>query len=83
MADHRFVRRHWNGGQVVAENRGQRQVLHLVVFRCRGAVGVDIADAVFGRGLRRPMPPERLLWLVHRRAMIGCGENDRPFLRIP
>ena len=46
VADHRLVRRDRDRAHALAEHGRQRQMLHLVVFRRRGAVGVDIVDLV-------------------------------------
>ena len=44
MPDHRLVRRHRNLRQMFAEHDGGGVVFHLVVFRRRGAVRVDMVD---------------------------------------
>ena len=49
VADHRLVRRDRDRAHALAEHGRQRQMLHLVVFRRRGAVRVDVVDLVFAQ----------------------------------
>jgi hypothetical protein len=44
VPDHGLVRRNRNVADVLAEHRGNAQMLHLVVFGRRGAVRVDVVD---------------------------------------
>ena len=46
MTDHRFVGRDRNAADALAEHGRNAKMLHLVVFRRRSAVGVDVVDVL-------------------------------------
>src|SRR5262249_56370294 len=47
VPDHRLVRGNWNDAHAFAEDRGNAQILHLVVLGGRGAVRIDIVDVLW------------------------------------